>query len=77
MRNEHRKNQTDIEMMDAKQQITILKDERRRLDADLTQCRKDLDEERAKSLNMTNQVERLKSLVENLDQTKDELSKRL
>ena len=48
-----------------------------RLQNDLGQCQKELSAEQQKSQNLNTQVERMRSLVENLDHTKDELLQRL
>jgi len=56
---------------------TLLRDEKRRLEADLTAHRKDLEEEREKNRQADSQNQRLKALVQSLDETKEELVKRL
>ena len=63
--------------MDLQQQLTLVKDERQRLQNDLGQTQKDLAAEQQKTQSLSTQVERMRSLVENLDQTKDELLQRL
>jgi cell division protein FtsB len=45
--------------------------------ADFTNSQRSLSEAQDKNNNLVQQVERLKSLVENLDQNKEELIKRL
>jgi hypothetical protein len=74
---EHKRNQQDIELYDMKQQICTLKQTSQQQCADLSVCKKELCEERQKNTSLVQQVERMKSLVENLDQNKEELIKRL
>ena len=59
--------------MDLEQSLTLAKDERQRLQNDLAQSRKDLAAEQQRTENLGTQVERMRSLIENLDHTKDEL----
>lgn len=54
-----------------------MREEKRRVDDDMYQIRKEFDDEKVKSTNLQQQNERLRSLVENLDSTKEELLKRL
>ena len=74
---EHKKNQYEIEIIDLKQTITVQKNEMSKLSADMSLSQKELCEFRQKNTALTQQVKRLKSLVENLDQNKEELIKRL
>jgi predicted RNase H-like nuclease (RuvC/YqgF family) len=55
----------------------VLKEDNKRQAADLASSQKELGSQRDKTDNLLLQVERLKSLVENLDQNKEELIKRL
>jgi predicted RNase H-like nuclease (RuvC/YqgF family) len=55
----------------------VLKEDYKRQNADMSASHKDLGEQREKAQSLQLQVERLKSLVENLDQNKEELIKRL
>jgi uncharacterized coiled-coil DUF342 family protein len=55
----------------------LLKDERRRIQEDLTAATKQLQEEASKNKQLNSQVERMTSLVGSLDSTKEELIKRL
>ena len=71
------KNRADIEIVDLRGNLSIAQDEVKRLGNDLATCRKDLQAEQAKHSNMVNQNERMRSLLENLEQTKDELLNRL
>lgn len=71
------KNRADITVVDLQQSLTLLKDEKTRLSNDLALCRKELSSELQKTENLNGQVERMRSLVENLDHTKDELLQRL
>ena len=57
--------------------LTLVKDERQRFQNDLGECQKNLSAEQQQSANLNTQVERMRSLVENLDHTKDELLQRL
>jgi len=77
VKNESIKNRAEIEIVDLKGNLTITQDEAKRLGNDLAECRKDLLGEQAKSTNQQNQNERMRSLLENLEQTKDELLHRL
>lgn len=74
---EQRKNQYEIEVLDLKRQNQQARDEKARSQADLVQTRKDLEDEAAKARGLQGQVDRMRALVESLDQTKEELLKRL
>lgn len=52
-------------------------DDNKKQAADLSISQKDLADHRQKCASLIQQIERLKSLVENLDQNKEELIKRL
>ena len=54
-----------------------MRDDTKKSAADLSVSQKELGDHRQKCANLIQQVERLKSLVENLDQNKEELIKRL
>ena len=71
------KNKAEIAIVDLKQNLTLVKDENTRLQNDLGQTQKDLSAEQTKTQNLQTQLERMRSLVESLDQTKDELLQRL
>ena len=73
VKNQNMKNKAELQIVDLKQNLTLVKDENTRLQNDLGQSQKDLSAEKTKTENLTTQVERMRSLVENLDQTKDEL----
>jgi len=77
VKNQNRKNKAELQVVDLKQNLTMVKDESTRLRNDLGQTQKDLAAEQTKTQNLQTQVERMRSLVENLDQTKDELLQRL
>ena len=71
------KNKAELQIVDLQQSFTLIKDEKMRLQNDLGQCQKELNGELQKNQNLNTQVERMRSLVENLDHTKDELLQRL
>lgn len=77
IQNQNKSNKAEIQIVDLKQNLTLVKDERNRLQNDLGQVEKELSAEQTKNQNLTTQVERMRSLVENLDSTKDELLQRL
>lgn len=77
LRTEHKKNQFEIEIIDLKKQNLLQKEDMRRLESDYAQIRKEYEDEKAKTKTIQQQNERLQSLVENLDQSKTELMKRL
>lgn len=77
VRDESAKNRAEVEIVDLRGNLSIAQDEAKRLGNELASCRKDLQAEQAKSQNMVNQNERMRSLLENLEQTKDELLQRL
>ncbi len=54
-----------------------MKDEKQRLENELALTKKDCEEERTKNKSLQQQSERLKSMVENLDSTREQLVKRL
>ena len=74
---EHKKNQQEIEIFDLKEQLQSQKNEIKQQQADLAVSQKEAHEWHQKASNLERQVERLKSLVESLDQNKEELIKRL
>ena len=71
------KDKAELLIVDLQQSLTLIKDEKMRLQNDLGQCQKDLTSEQQKNQNLNTQIERMRSLVENLDHTKDELLQRL
>lgn len=77
IKQEHAKNQQEIEVFDLKKQVQVLKEDNKRQASDLAASQKELGLQREKADNLLLQVERMKSLVENLDQNKEELIKRL
>ena len=77
IKQEHAKNQQEIEIFDLKKQVQVLREENKKQTSDYAISQKELAEAQQKSQNLSLQVERLKSLVENLDQNKEELIKRL
>lgn len=77
IKQEHAKNQQEIEIFDLKKQVQVLREENKKQTADYAISQKELAEAQQKCQNLSLQVERLKSLVENLDQNKEELIKRL
>lgn len=77
LRTEHKKNQYEIEVLDLKKQITLQKEDQRRVESDLLQIRKEYEAEKLKSSQLQQQNARFESLVQNLDQNKMELTKRL
>lgn len=54
-----------------------MRDEKGRSQTEVAQARKDLEDEVAKTRQYIQQVDRLKSVIESLDQTKEELMRRL
>ena len=77
LKSQNAKNKAELQIVDLEQSLTLVKDERQRLQNDLAQSRKDLAAEQQKTENLGTQVERMRSLIENLDHTKDELLQRL
>ena len=77
VRTEQRKNQLELEILDLKRNAQLQRDDKTRKDAEISQARRDLEEETTKSRGLIQQVERLRALVESLDNTKEELVKRL
>lgn len=77
MRNVNAKNKLEISVLDLRSSLQSLKEENQRLKNELGQAHKDFKAEKAKHENATTQIERLRSLVENLDSTKDELLAKL
>ena len=77
LKSENAKNRAELQIVDLQQSLTLIKDERTRLQNDLGQSRKDLSAEQQKNQSLNTQVERMRSLIENLDHTKDELLQRL
>ena len=77
LKSQNAKNKAELQIVDLEQSLTLVKDERQRLQNDLAQSRKDLAAEQQKNENLGTQVERMRSLIENLDHTKDELLQRL
>ena len=77
VKSKQQKDKADLVIVDLKNNLTLAKDENKRIQNEIGQARKDFLSEQQKSQNLTTQVERLRSLVENLDQTKDELLQRL
>lgn len=77
VRGEQRKNQYELEILDLKRSAQQSRDEKQRMQAELSQLRKDLEEEVTKSKGYQQQIERLRALVDNLDHTKEELVRRL
>lgn len=77
IKQEHKKNQHEIELFDLKKQIQAMRDDIKKQVSDLSISQKELADERQRSQSLCQQVDRLKSLVENLDQNKEELIKRL
>lgn len=77
VKNVHAKNKAEVTIIDLKGSLQSLKDENFRLMNDLGQANKDLQTEKQKVANQSTQIERLRSLVENLDSTKDELLAKL
>ena len=71
------KDKAELQIVDLQQSYTLIKDEKMRLQNDLGTCQKDLSAEQQKNTNLNTQIERMRSLVENLDHTKDELLQRL
>jgi len=66
-----------VTIIDLKGSLQSFKDENFRLMNDLGQANKDLQAEKQKGASQSTQIERLRSLVENLDSTKDELLAKL
>lgn len=77
LKSQNAKNKAELQIVDLEQSLTLAKDERQRLQNDLAQSRKDLAAEQQRTENLGTQVERMRSLIENLDHTKDELLQRL
>lgn len=77
VKNEQRKNQYELEILDLKRQAQINREQQARTQAEIAQARKELEDEVNKSRSYLQQIDRLRALVESLDQTKEELVKRL
>ena len=77
IKQEHQKNQHELEIYDLKQQVNVLREENKKAVADLAVSQKEANDQSQKCAALQQQIERLKSLVENLDQNKEELIKRL
>lgn len=73
VKSESRKNQTEVEVVDLKRALHMAREDKQRMDADITTLKKDLEEERTKSKSLTLQGDRLRAMVENLDQTREQL----
>lgn len=67
MKNVSAKNKADVVILDLRNTLQTQKDENQRILNDLAQSRKDHMAEKQKLENSNTQVERLRSLVENLD----------
>jgi chromosome segregation ATPase len=55
----------------------MMREDKARKEAELAQCRHELEDEQGKSRALSQQLDRLRALVESLDSTKEELVKRL
>ena len=75
--NEHQKNKAEIEILDLRKQLANLKEDARKWENEATQSRQDFEQEKSKTLSLTQQNERMRALVENLDKTKEDLMRRL
>ena len=62
--------------MDLKRSLQLSREESKRNEADNLSFRQTLEEERLKSQHLHQQSERMRSMIENMEQTKDELVKR-
>ena len=77
IRFEQRKNQYELEIIDLKRTAQLSRDHGGKSQAEVAQSRKELEDEITKGKALQQQVDRLRALVENLDQTKEELVRRL
>ena len=77
VKNASAKNRAELEIVDLKGALTLAEDEVKRVTNELATYKKDFAAEQAKYQNMCTQNERMRSLLENLEQTKDELLNRL
>lgn len=77
VKNVSAKNRAELEIVDLRGGLTLAEDEVKRLSNELGTYKKDFASEQTKYENMCTQNERMRSLLENLEQTKDELLNRL
>ena len=67
----------EIELLDMKRGNQGLREERKKMENDLFEIRRDLEEERSKSKQLQLAIDRMRSMTEHLEKTKDDVVQRL